>query len=229
MEYRIQITEIRIFTENFSGCTADNNEPFRSMNILFWSGGKDAWLALQFYRRSHTDTSLQLLTTYRETDDVVPHQQIKLQEIRKQAENMGLELITVSLPPECPNDLYLDNIREALESTGSPIEHLIFGDWYLEDIRRWREKVFGEMGYSCLFPIWKKSIDELLSVLLLHPIKVEISAVQEEYRSLIGVGEEFNQAFVSQLQHLDNDIDPMGEKGEFHTKVIFKDWDENIL
>lgn len=198
------------------------------MDILFWSGGKDAYLALQFYRQSQPDTTLQLLTTYRATDEIVPHQQIELEYIKKQAASLALELITVSLPAECDNETYLKRVQEALENTDNSIEYLIFGDWYLEDIRQWREEVFSEMGYSCLFPIWKKSIHELLAILTINPIKVEISAVKKEFQSLIRVGEEFNQSFVTQLQHLNEDIDPMGEKGEFHTKVIFKEPDDLI-
>ncbi len=198
------------------------------MDILFWSGGKDAYLALQFYRQSHTDSDIQLLTTYRETDEIVPHQQINLRDIKKQAASLGLELISVPLPPECPNDIYLDQLQKTFDNADKPIEHLIFGDWYLEDIRQWREKVFSELGYSCLFPIWKKSIHELLPVLTIKPIKIEISAVNKEFQSLIKVGEEFNQSFVTQLQHLNEDIDPMGENGEFHTKVIFKEPDKLI-
>lgn len=198
------------------------------MNILFWSGGKDAYLALHFFRESNPETDITLLTTYDESSNIVPHQNIQLEYIKKQAAHLGLELVTVALPPECPNDIYLSHIEEALKNIDADIEHLIFGDWYLEDIRKWREKVFGEMGYDCLFPIWEKSIHDLLPVLLFKPIEVKISAVKEEFQTLIRVGETFDQSLVTQLQQLPEDIDPMGEKGEFHTKVIFKDLDERI-
>ena len=198
------------------------------MDILFWSGGKDAYLALQFYRQEHPEAVIKLLTTYDETDEIVPHQRIKLEDIRKQAASLGLELILVPLPPGCPNDIYLERVKKALKNIRETIDHLIFGDWYLQDIREWRENVFGDMGYSCVFPIWKKNIHELLPVLLFKPITVEISAVKEEFQPLIRVGETFDQAFVSQLLHLPEDIDPMGEKGEFHTKVVFKDLDKSV-
>ncbi|HKK46674.1 MAG TPA: hypothetical protein VJ964_14205 [Balneolaceae bacterium] len=198
------------------------------MDILFWSGGKDAYLALQFYRQEHPEAVIKLLTTYDETDEIVPHQRIKLEDIRKQAASLGLELILVPLPPDCPNDIYLERVKKALKNIRETIDHLIFGDWYLQDIREWRENVFGDMGYSCVFPIWKKNIHELLPVLLFKPITVEISAVKEEFQPLIRVGETFDQAFVSQLLHLPEDIDPMGEKGEFHTKVVFKDLDKSV-
>jgi uncharacterized protein (TIGR00290 family) len=198
------------------------------MDILFWSGGKDAYLALHFYRESNPRADITLLTTYDESDNIVPHQNIQLEHIKKQAAQLGLELIPVALPPECPNDIYLEHVYYALESIDGDIDHLIFGDWYLQDIREWREKVFRELGYDCLFPIWEKSIHDLLPVLLFQPIEVEISAVKEEFQSLIRIGETFDQSLVIQLQHLPEDIDPMGEKGEFHTKVIFKDLDEII-
>ena len=77
------------------------------MDILFWSGGKDAYLALQFYRQAHPHKNLQLLTTYQSSNEVVPHQNIALSHIKKQAEDLGLTLTSVPLPDNCPNDIYL--------------------------------------------------------------------------------------------------------------------------
>lgn len=198
------------------------------MDILFWSGGKDAYLALQFYRQDYPDNDreLRLLTTYEEETEVVPHQQIPLSHIRRQAASLELDLIRVPLPSACPNKKYLAEVNRALEAQSVPVGHLIFGDWHLRDIRRWREEAFGEMGYDCLFPIWEKSIHELLPVLQLNPVDVTISAVREEYQSFIRVGELFDQSFVVQLQHLPEEIDPMGEQGEFHTKVTFPELKE---
>lgn len=198
------------------------------MDILFWSGGKDAYLAYHFYRETNPEANIKLLTTYDESSDLVPHQNIPIEDIKEQATHLGLELITVPLPTDCPNDIYLERIQKTLENIDEPIDHLIFGDWYLEDIRQWREKVFGNMGYECLFPIWQKSIHDLLPVLLFEPIDIEISAVKEEFQSLLRVGEAFDQSLITQLQHLPEEIDPMGEKGEFHTRVIFKDLGEQV-
>lgn len=194
------------------------------MNILFWSGGKDAYLALHFFRDSHPKADVSLLTTYDESNDIVPHQNIPLSKIKEQADHLGLDLISVGLPSNCPNDIYLERIERALNELDDPIENLIFGDWYLEDIRQWRENVFGEMGYSCLFPIWQKDLNDLLPILLLKPIEIKISAVKEDFESLLKVGESYDQKLVMQLRRL-SEIDPMGENGEFHTKVTFKDPD----
>ncbi|MGK7369028.1 MAG: hypothetical protein ACNS64_02340 [Candidatus Halalkalibacterium sp. M3_1C_030] len=193
------------------------------MDILFWSGGKDSYLALEFYRREYGQKSLKLLTTYDETEDLVPHQRIDIEDIKEQTDKLCLELILVPLPEECPNDVYLDRIREALKNCEEDIENLVFGDWKLEDIREWREKEFGKMGYQCLFPIWKESLNKLMPVLTLKPVEVTIHAVRDEYSKYIAVGETYDQKFVRQLPE---DIDPMGENGEFHTKVTIQTFDD---
>lgn len=192
------------------------------MNILFWSGGKDAYLALEFFRLSNSGAEIQLLTTYEESTERVPHQQIALHDIKEQALFLGLELMAVPLPANCSNETYLKRVEEALRKIDGTIEYLLFGDLYVESIRQWREKVFGEMGFKCLFPLWGKSMHELLPVLFLKPVEVKISAVKDEFQSLIRVGERYDQSFVAQLQHLPQKIDPMGENGEFHTRVTFK-------
>lgn len=189
------------------------------IDILFWSGGKDAFLAYEFYRQENPDEELVLLTTYNEKNEIVPHQNIPLKNIEAQARALDLSLLLVSLPDECPNEVYLKKVHETLKTQDQEIGHLVFGDWHLQDIRNWREEQFNELGYNCLFPIWNKDLNELLPILLFKPVEVRISAVAEEYHKWIRVGELFNQKFIRQLP---KEIDPMGEKGEFHTEVVFK-------
>jgi len=193
------------------------------MDVLFWSGGKDAYLALEFYRREYPDRSLSLLTTYDKSSGMVPHQRIPIDTIKEQAKKLGMELHLVPLPKNCPNDVYLDAIEKKLDGTGEQIESLVFGDWKLEDIRKWREEEFRKLGYQCLFPIWEKSLQDLLPILTLKPVEVTISAVEDRYRKYIRVGESYNQQFVRQLPA---QIDPMGENGEFHTKVTIQTFDD---
>ena len=190
------------------------------IDIVFWSGGKDSYLALQFFLRKYDTEKLKLLTTYEDERNVVPHQNLSLSTIQNQAKSLGLELITVPLPEECPNKIYLEKLESVLNDEGD-FRYLIFGDWHLEDIKAWREKVFEEMGFQCLYPIWKKPLDELLPELLLKPVEIRISAVSKEYQRYLRKGELYNQQLIRQLPE---EIDPMGENGEFHTEVIFKEF-----
>lgn len=194
------------------------------MDILFWSGGKDSYLALEFYKKEHGSENLKLLTTFSRSSDIVPYQEISVSHIKEQARNLDLEIILVPLPKDCSNDYYLQEIDKNLANQKDKAERLIFGDWHLQDIRNWREDVFRDMGYPCLFPIWNKDIHELLPVLTLKNVTVTISSVREEFKDLIRVGERYNRHFVQQLPA---SIDPMGENGEFHTKVAIQNFDDS--
>lgn len=196
------------------------------MDILFWSGGKDSYLALEFYRQEYETHPLKLLTTYEQGEEIVPHQNIAIKDIKKQAAELGLDLLLVPLPKGCSNDIYLGKLAEAFQEEPEAVRRLIFGDWKNEEIRSWRETVFGDMGYTCLFPIWQKSLHDLLPVLLFKPVKVELSAVQEEFQPYLRIGETYDQHLVRQLPR---NIDPMGENGEFHTRVIFQDLREEVV
>lgn len=190
------------------------------MDYLFWSGGKDAYLALVRWQEEHPDREVTLLTTFDAESEIVPHQRIPIDTIRHQAEYLNLPLITVPLPEECPNEKYLDAVEKVLKEQDHEAGYLVFGDWLLQDIREWREEQFGARGYRCAFPIWKESLHDLLPVLMLKPVEVKISAVSPEYRDLLKPGETYDQRLVRQLP---GEIDPMGENGEFHTEVIFLD------
>jgi diphthamide synthase (EF-2-diphthine--ammonia ligase) len=189
------------------------------MNILFWSGGKDSFLALHYYQESNSKEPLKLLTTYNEEKNWIPQQNLPIKTVERQARFLGLEMIHVPLPPNRPNKVYLKRVDEALSRQIESIDNLLFGDWYLQDIRNWREQQFGGLGYSCRFPIWQRSLDELLRILSQKRAAIRISAAAKEYQNDLQIGELYNRQFVRQLP---GRIDPMGEKGEFHTEVLFE-------
>ena len=203
------------------------------MSILFWSGGKDAYLALNYYLQTYDDSPT-LLTTFDKNSGVVPYQNIPIETIEEQAKQLQLPLKTVGLPPKASNKEYMTCITHVIDEvskSGNDIgfdnereigsesyNRLIFGDWHLEDIRIWREQQFGSIGYSCLFPIWNKPIDELLSFLETLPATVFINNINTLFKPYISTGEKYDRTFVDNLpRHLD----PMGENGEFHTLVTF--------
>lgn len=186
--------------------------------ILFWSGGKDSLLALQNLQQGSQE--LVLFTTYDEEETIVPYQGIPLRNIYQQAGALKLPLITTPLPHPCPNELYLERVHYQLQQIPFKTEKLAFGDWFLEDIRNWRTEEFGKIGFECEFPIWKKPVKLLLDQLFDLNVTVSISNVDEQFRDIIQVGQDYDHHFIHSLP---DSIDPMGENGEFHTYVHFKD------
>jgi diphthamide synthase (EF-2-diphthine--ammonia ligase) len=184
-------------------------------DLLFWSGGKDAFLALCYYRDTH-DSDPALLTTYDDESGLVPHQELAIEKIRRQAVALGLIHFAVPLSHPVSNDEYMKALSNFLKSIPFQIGRLIFGDLHLQDIREWRETQFQKLGFSTEFPIWNKPLEELITRLEREPVVVRISSVMDEFNKHISPGDTFNREFVEGLPY---HIDPMGENGEFHTEV----------
>ncbi|TVR30117.1 MAG: hypothetical protein EA390_08795 [Balneolaceae bacterium] len=192
-----------------------NQKPKR--DILFWSGGKDSFLALRYYRDKSKEDPV-LLTTYDDESEHVPLQNIPIRRVQNQAMKLGLILYTVPLSYPSSNEQYLKTLSKSFEQLPFSIHHLIFGDLHLEDIRKWREEQFSEMGYKCRFPIWKKPYEELFDRLEEENVSIKVSGVMSEYDGYIKPGDLFTREYAHSLP---KQIDRMGEKGEFHTEVIF--------
>ena len=174
--------------------------------VLFWSGGKDSFLAFDAIRGE----APVLLTSYDPATGVVPHQEIAIDHIRAQATALGRPLIEVPLAQPCPNDRYIAAIEAAL---GEACE-LVFGDLHLADIRAWREASFP--SHRCRFPLWQLPYDRLLSRLWHLDRRITVSGVRADLRPCIAVGARYDAAFVKALPP---ELDAMGERGEFHTMV----------
>lgn len=192
-----------------------NQKPKR--DVLFWSGGKDAFLALR-YLQDESEENPVLLTTYDDESEHVPHQNIPIRRVQNQAMKLGLVLYTVPLSYPSSNEQYLKTLGKSLELLPFTINHLIFGDLHLADIRSWREKQFSEMGYKTRFPIWQKPYDEMFGRLEEEKVSVKISGVMSEYDGYIKPGDLFTREYAYSLPE---QIDRMGENGEFHTEIIF--------
>jgi diphthamide synthase (EF-2-diphthine--ammonia ligase) len=186
-------------------------------DVLFWSGGKDAFLALR-YLQDKSGKDPVLLTTYDDESGRVPHQNIPIETIHRQALHLGLILFTVPISYPASNSAYLQAVQSHLDQIPFSIDRLVFGDLHLTDIREWREKQFEGMGYRLLFPIWNRPFEELMNRLEEEDVAVRISSVMDDYSHLIEPGQLFNREFVDSLP---DSIDKMGETGEFHTEILF--------
>lgn len=188
-------------------------------HLLFWSGGKDSLLALRYLQDAGIREPL-LLTTYDDESAIVPHQNIPVENIHKQAISLSLTLFTVPLSYPASNTEYLNALQNSFSQIPFQIESIVFGDLHLQDIRNWRQSEFGDkMGYTIQFPIWNKSYDELFSRLEKEEAEIRISSVMDQYKNRIRTGDLFTREFAESLP---DQIDPMGENGEFHTEVLFK-------
>ena len=131
----------------------------KTIDILFWSGGKDSFLALASLLQEKRDVVL--LTSFGALTSRVSIQNIHIKNIAKQSEFLKLPLCLV---PLFPNTDYKTSIQEALSlisaQTGATIERLVFGDLHLQSIRQWRVDTWPE--YEIYTPLFDVSYETLL-------------------------------------------------------------------
>jgi len=205
---------------------APRSEAFPKARVLFWSGGKDSYLAYLLTRREieaipgeNPRPAIVLLTTYSGQTGIVAHQEVKVKDIMRQAKKLKVDLMAVPLFQETP---YNDTLQVAMDVLRSRfcLQQLVFGDLHLESIRTWREQTFGksvDIGDATLaFPLWRKPYGELEDLLFSSGAKMTISACQDDFGGVLRVGAEYTRELISQLPP---GCDKFGENGEFHTLV----------
>lgn len=185
--------------------------------VVFWSGGKDAFLAYREIENQYE--RIYLLVTYDNTRNTVPLQEIHMSHIRKQTSFLDLPLLETPLPPSCPNDEYVNSIANTLENARLTTCDLIFGDLHIDEIRQWRQSVFQPSGFTCRFPIWNMDYDTLFNRLFSYNISIRLTHVDPRFEHIIQPGTLYNRQFIKELPE---EIDAMGEFGEFHTRIEFE-------
>ena len=196
-------------------------EPGQPTNVVFWSGGKDSFLAARAFLRHRPNASLVLLTTFGQKTRIVAHQELPIQSIIAQAQALERPLFGVPLYPGAD---YTRAIRDALSQLGAeaPIESLVFGDLHLEHVRRWRETELGpiaaHIGATLEFPLWGADYQGLQDDLQASGVQARVCATPDPATiAPVRIGDRFGPELVARLP---SGVDAFGECGEFHTEVV---------
>ena len=188
-------------------------------DVLSWSGGKDSFLALRALRREGLRPVV-LMSTFDGRSGRVAHQEVTIDDLRRQVRALGLRLVLVPLAPQAEHvDRVIAGLRRVLRER--PIRRLVYGDLHLRHIRAWREQALGpsaaSLGIALHFPLWDAPYAELVADLEASGAQVRLSAVPDpRVAAVAGVGDPFDRALLARLPP---EVDPMGENGEFHTLV----------
>jgi uncharacterized protein (TIGR00290 family) len=185
--------------------------------VLSWSSGKDAAYALHRLRQDGSYNVVALLTTVgTETGRVATHG-IRGELLTRQAAATGLPLTRVRLPPSPPNVVYEKAMASALRGfLKRGIRHVVFGDLFLEDIRRYRERQLAKLGMECVFPLWGLDTHRLGREMIESGLKARFVSVDTRKIPASWAGRPFDERW---LKEAPTGVDPCGENGEFHTFV----------
>lgn len=100
---------------------------------------------------------------------------------------------------------------------GEGFDTIVFGDLFLEDVRAYREKQLRGTGLAPLFPLWGLETRLLAREMIASGQRAYVTCVDPSKLSSSFAGVEFNEAF---LDALPPEVDPCGERGEFHSFVF---------
>ena len=185
---------------------------------MSWSSGKDSTLALQAVRASGDVNVVGLVTTVNVTAERVAMHAVRRSLLEAQADALGLPLHVVDLPWPCPNEVYEERMSAAIAvARTSGINTMVYGDLFLEDVRRNREESLRGSGITALFPLWQLPTETVARELVAHGVRAIITCVDPNQAPRELAGRWYDEALLADLPP---SVDPCGENGEFHTFVV---------
>jgi uncharacterized protein (TIGR00290 family) len=189
----------------------------RPKALIAWSSGKDSAWALHEMRRRGDTEIVGALTTVTETFGRVSMHGVREELLAAQLDAAGLAPLRVPIPYPCPNEVYEARMAAALaDAKAKGVTQVIFGDLFLEDVRRYREEKLVGTGIAPLFPLWQRPTPALAREMIDAGVEAWLACVDLKQLPLAFAGRRLDRALLAELPA---GADPCGEKGEFHTFV----------
>jgi uncharacterized protein (TIGR00290 family) len=182
---------------------------------LAWSTGKDSAWALHRVRQQNEIEIVALLTTVNRTHARVAMHAVRETLLEAQAEAASLPLVKVPIPSPCRNAEYEDAMSAAMDrARAEGVAHVVFGDLFLQDIRKYREEQLAKCGMIPIFPLWDLKTAQLARDMIAGGLSAYVTCVDPKQLDPGFAGRKFDAQFLADLPP---HVDPCGENGEFHT------------
>jgi uncharacterized protein (TIGR00290 family) len=189
----------------------------RKKAVVAWSGGKDSALALHEILCSGSYEVIALLTTVAKDHDRVGIHDVRRVLLEHQAKALRIPLEELFIPKGATNAEYETVLVEAFRKhRGHGVSSVVFGDLFLEDIRKYRERLLAEAEVNGVFPLWKRDTAKLARTFIDLGFRAMVTSVDSRVLGKDSAGREYDEKF---LLDLPAGVDPCGENGEFHTFV----------
>jgi diphthamide synthase (EF-2-diphthine--ammonia ligase) len=115
--------------------------------LVSWSGGKDSAIALYEILKTQKYQISALLTTLTEDYDRISMHGVRRILLERQVASLGFPLEKVFIPKNASNEEYESNMESVLTKyKKAGTSSVIFGDIFLEDLRKYREDKLSSLG-----------------------------------------------------------------------------------
>jgi uncharacterized protein (TIGR00290 family) len=189
----------------------------REKVIVLWSGGKDSALALYEILKANQYEVVGLLTTLTKDYDRVSVHGVRRVLLEQQANALGIPLEKMFIAKGASDADYESELLKTLgRHRANGVSSVLFGDIFLEDVRKFREQALTKAGMKGIFPLWRKPTKEIARTFIKLGFKAIITVVDSNVLGKAFAGREFDEEFLSELPA---NVDPCGENGEFHSFV----------
>ena len=183
--------------------------------IFNWSSGKDSALALYKILQEEQYSIVGLLTSINTQYQRISMHGVRVALLEEQAKSIGLPLHKLEIPEMPTMEIYDEVMKlKMLELQSLGVAYSVFGDIFLEDLRKYREEKLAAAHIKGVFPLWKTDTKQLITEFLGLGFKTIVTCVNERYLDQSFVGRIIDEQFIKDLPET---VDVCGENGEFHT------------
>lgn len=182
-----------------------------------WSGGKDSAFALYKILLSGEYEVAHLHTVISQETRRVGLHGVHESLIDLQAESIGIPLKKICLRSSEHHEAYEQLMHSFYKQCSREgISDIVFGDIFLEDLKKYREQLLQDSKLKPIFPLWNIDSGRLIEDFVNAGFRTLICSANASLFKREQVGKTIDAAF---LQSLLPEVDPCGENGEFHTFV----------
>src|SRR5260221_7829655 len=175
----------------------DQKHRHMSKAYMNWSGGKDSSLCLHRVLEEKSYTVDSLLTSVNTFHNRISMHGVRRELLEAQAASIGIPLQTIELGEQPGMEEYEQATIEKvsfLKSKGCT--HALFGDIFLEDLKRYREEKLQSLDIHCTFPLWKIPTKGLMREFLDKGFKAIIVCVNEKVLDKSFCGRLIDESFL---------------------------------
>lgn len=183
-----------------------------------WSGGKDSALALYHILNNREYSVEKLLTNLNDQFRRISMHGVRETLLEQQADAIGISLQKIFVGDQPSMSDYETKMTKTINQLHQKsFTHSVFGDIFLEDLKKYRESQLAKTGMSAVFPLWKKNTTELIYQFIDLGFKAIVVCVNEKFLNKSFCGRIIDRNFINDLP---KNVDVCGENGEFHTFVF---------
>lgn len=181
-----------------------------------WSSGKDSALAL--YRAVTSGLyDVRALFSVVKTDGRLAMHEVGEALLRCQADAIGIPFHPFHIDTSWTDAEYAACMSKAVgRFKAQGIATALFGDLYLDGLRRWRKANCRQDGIRAEFPLWHVEPMDAVNEFIRLGFKAVITCVDSSVFDESFVGRTINEGFISDLPA---GMDACGEQGEYHSFV----------